>query len=367
MDSTSPVVDTATRILSDLADPQMVNRARDQSWKAPAWKALEEAGLTLAWVPEELGGAGAGLADGFGVLRTAGRFAAPVPLAETMLAGWLLARAGIAAPRGAMSCGPTRDGDKIVLAANGTLSGRMRAVPFAQDAQHLALIARRENGGTAVALIEAAAARIAEGSGLGGDPLNAVVLIGAKPLAAKDAPGIDDAALLLMGATARATQMAGALEAILDLAVAYANERIAFERPIAKFQAVQHNLARLAGETAAAIAAAGSAADAIANSSPSLPPPLKGEGNPAANDGAVFLEAASAKIRVGEAAGEAAAIAHQVLGAIGFTREHVLHRFTRRLWAWRDDFGNESFWAVRLGRLVAKQGADALWPMLAAR
>ena len=156
-----------------------------------------------------------------------------------------------------------------------------------------------------------------------------------------------------MGAAARAMQMAGALEAVLDLAVGYANERVAFERPIAKFQAVQHNLARLAGETAVAIAAAGSAADAIAHA--------------AGFDEGVFLEAASAKIRVGEAAGEGAAIAHQVLGAIGFTQEHTLHRFTRRLWAWRDDFGNESFWAVKLGNMVAAKGADALWPMLAAR
>ena len=144
-----------------------------------------------------------------------------------------------------------------------------------------------------------------------------------------------------------------ALEAILDAAVSYANERVAFERPIAKFQAVQHNLARLAGETAVAMAAAGSAADAIAN---------------AANfDDAVFLEAAAAKIRVGEAAGEGAAIAHQVLGAIGFTKEHTLHRFTQRLWAWRDDFGSESVWAVRLGKLVAAKGTEALWPMLSAR
>jgi acyl-CoA dehydrogenase len=81
----------------------------------------------------------------------------------------------------------------------------------------------------------------------------------------------------------------------------------------------------------------------------------------------VLLEVASAKIRVGEAAGEGAAIAHQVLGAIGFTQEHVLHRYTRRLWAWRDDFGSESVWAVKLGHLVAAKGADVLWPMLAAR
>jgi acyl-CoA dehydrogenase len=147
--------------------------------------------------------------------------------------------------------------------------------------------------------------------------------------------------------------MAGALEAVLDASVVYANERVAFERPIAKFQAVQHNLARLAGETAVAMAAAGSAADAIANAD--------------SFDEEVFLEAAAAKIRVGEAAGEGAAIAHQVLGAIGFTKEHTLHRFTQRLWAWRDDFGNESFWAVKLGNRVAANGADALWPMLAAR
>ncbi|MCG8558673.1 MAG: acyl-CoA dehydrogenase, partial [Hyphomicrobiales bacterium] len=84
-------------------------------------------------------------------------------------------------------------------------------------------------------------------------------------------------------------------------------------------------------------------------------------------DAAVFLEVASAKIRVGEAAGEGAAIAHQVHGAIGFTQEHILHRYTRRLWGWRDEFGSESVWAVQLGRRVAAEGADALWPMLAAR
>jgi acyl-CoA dehydrogenase len=297
MGSESLIVDTATRIFRDFCDPQAVNRAADDAWKAPAWAALEEAGLTLAWVPETQGGAGADLADGFAVLREAGRFAVALPLAETLLAGWLLARAGIASPKGAMTCGPTRDGERLTLAGNGTLSGVLRAVPFAKSAKHLAVLARREAGGSAVALIEAAQARIGEGTSIGGDPLNTLSFNGARPSVVKDAPiGLDEQAVLLMGAAARAMQMAGALEAILDLSVAYANERIAFERAIAKFQAVQHNLARLAGEVAVAIAAAGSAADAIANA------PMFEE--------AVFLEAASAKIRVGEAAGEGAGIAH---------------------------------------------------------
>jgi acyl-CoA dehydrogenase len=56
-----------------------------------------------------------------------------------------------------------------------------------------------------------------------------------------------------------------------------------------------------------------------------------------------------------------------VFGAIGFTKEHVLHRFTTRMLAWRDDFGNESWWAAELGKHVAKRGADEFWPMVAAR
>ena len=136
------VAETATRIFADLGDPQTVNSAQDGGWKAPLWQALADAGLTLAWVPEEHGGAGAGLADGFEVLRVAGRFAAPVPLAETLLAGWLLARAGISSPAGAMAvrrCARRPD----ALDADGTLGGRARGVPFARDAGHLAVFRPR--------------------------------------------------------------------------------------------------------------------------------------------------------------------------------------------------------------------------------
>ena len=61
------IVDTTTRIFQDLCDPQTINNAQDESWKAPLWSALEESGLTLTWVPDTLGGAGAGLVDGFEV------------------------------------------------------------------------------------------------------------------------------------------------------------------------------------------------------------------------------------------------------------------------------------------------------------
>ena len=79
------------------------------------------------------------------------------------------------------------------------------------------------------------------------------------------------------------------------------------------------------------------------------------------------LRSASAKIRTAEAAAEGSAIGHQVFGAIGFTQEHVLHRFTLRMLGWRDDFGSESYWAERLGGMVAARGADKFWPLLASR
>jgi acyl-CoA dehydrogenase len=347
------VADTAARIFADLADPQTINQAKDGSWREPLWRALAASGLTLAWVPEEHGGAGASLADGFEILQVAGRFALPIPLGETLLAGWLLAGAGIAAPAGAMAIAPARPKEQINLNADGTLSGRARGVPFAREARHFGVLATR-TGSPTVALVAANGCRVTDGRTLAGDPCDEVTFDGVRPIQAAPAPrGLDQTALMLMGATVRSVEMAGALETVLSHTVRYANERVAFERPIAKFQAVQHNLARLAGEVAAAMAAAGSAADAVAQAQ--------------AFDEGVFLEAASAKIRCAEAAQEGAAIAHQVHGAIGFTREHILHRYTLRLLSWRDDFGNESHWAVALGNLVAARGAEDLWPLVASR
>src|ERR1019366_10743847 len=90
-ESDNIVAETAARIFADLADPQTINRAGDTRWKDKLWRALSETGLPLAWVPEKQGGAGASLAEGFAILGAAGRHAVAVPLAETLIAGWLLA------------------------------------------------------------------------------------------------------------------------------------------------------------------------------------------------------------------------------------------------------------------------------------
>src|SRR5262245_5961040 len=183
----SIVTETATRIFADLADPQSINRAPDGAWRAPLWQALVDAGLTLAWVPEGEGGTGASLADGFAILGVAGRFAAPVPLAETLLAGWLLSCAGIASPDGAMTVAPARQGERITLAPDGTLSGRARGVPFADGAQHLAVLATGA-AGTSIALVETKARRIVEGASLAGDASNVVTFDRVTPIKAAPVP-----------------------------------------------------------------------------------------------------------------------------------------------------------------------------------
>jgi len=352
-DSDNIVVATAERIFADLADPQTITHSKDASWRAPLWQALSDAGLPLSWVPENCNGSGASLADGFGVLNAAGRAGLSVPLAETMLAGWLLSQADIASPSDAMTVAPGLPKDRITLNDDGTLSGVAHSIPFAREAQRIAVVASSANR-LAIALVNTADCRITTGLNVANDASDTVTFDNVRPVAIKPAPhDFDATALLLMGGVARSLQIAGALESMLEISVGYANERIAFEKKIAKFQAVQHNLAKLAGEAAAALAAASSAADAIANA--------------ARFDDAIFLEAVSAKIRCAEAAEKGAAIAHQVHGAIGFTSEHILHCFTMRALAWRDDFGNESHWAVELGKRVAARGADELWPLVASR
>jgi acyl-CoA dehydrogenase len=150
---------------------------------------------------------------------------------------------------------------------------------------------------------------------------------------------------LLHGAFLRVQQMTGAMERCMDYALTYANERVQFGRAIAKFQAIQHMLAIAAGQFAAATAAADAAAEAYGT--PGFP-----------------MAVALAKSRCGEAAGQVAAACHQVHAAMGFTQEHPLHFASRRLWSWRDEFGSEAVWQERIGRLVCRQGGEALWPMI---
>ena len=347
------IVDTTDRIFRELAQPQEIIQGLQEDWDTLLWNTLEEAGLTLAWVPEKYGGSGVEIEEGFKILEIAGRYAVSVPLAETLLAGWLLAKAELSVPMAPMTFSLPGGSTQMLHIVEGKLYGNAEGIPFLGLADYFVCIAE-EGEESRVVLVALDHAEFAGDPGMTGDGIGRVTFNGTDVVRCAPVPKIscaDD--LMLMGAAVRSQLMAGALQTVLEFSVAYAQERQAFGRPIGKFQVVQQNLARLAAETAAATAAAGSAADTIQNAD--------------SFNEAVILEVAAAKIRTGEAATEGSAIAHQVHGAMGFTAEHVLQRFSKRLFAWRDDFGTETEWAVRLGKIVAANGADKLWPMIASR
>ena len=351
------IVDTTHRMLTELCGPEVVTAAEDGVRPDVLWEALEESALTRAWIPEAFGGPGTSLADGFAIVRLAGTHAVPAPLAETLLAGWLASEAGLEAPEGPLAVAPADAASPLRLEGD-ALVGSARRVPFASVCGHIVAVytdGDSPGSGSAkqgVALVSRGACTVEPGTSLAGEPSDTVLFDGAIPVA-RSAPAALNVAerLRRMGATVRSQQMAGALERCLEQSLRYAADRHQFGRPIAKFQAVQHNLAVLAGEVAAATTSADAAASAIVRHG--------------IEDDRTFLAVATAKIRGGQAAGAGAGIAHQVHGAMGFTREYSLQHRTRRLWAWRDDFDPETVWAIELGRHVAQRGGDALWTTVA--
>ena len=296
------------------------------SWPEQLWQAFAETGLAQAALPEAAGGAG--IAAGLAVLRAAGRHAAPIPAAETMIGTLLCHAAGIEAPDGPLGVHALWDGAD----AGGATS--LRRVPWARFASVIVVTDPDEG----LALCKPV--DVSEGANLAGEPRDDIVLAGAP--AFRDAlPPTGDGVELM--ALARAAQLRGAMEHVLAMSVGYAGDRVQFGRRLKRFQAIQHYLAEIAGEAAATGAAVDAAAEA----------------------GSPFAFAA-AKARASHAAGTVARLAHQVHGAIGYTAEHDLHHWTKRLWAWRDECGNEAHWWQVLGAETARGGGAALWPAMVA-
>ena len=322
--------ETIERLLADAVTPDLLRAAETGVWPTDLWAEIEALGLPFAAVPEEFGGTGASWSDIFVVMRACGAAAAPVPLPEAILANSLLAAAGLEPPESG-----------VIVFASGSADAPIPDVPWGRHAQWLAL---HDAAAGRIALHSLDDAHVTPENNVAGEPRDTVTLAPGSLIAdAATSTGTD--AVLLGGAMLRSAQMAGALGRLTEMNADYANERVQFGRPIGKFQAVQQQLAVLATQAAAAVAAS-EAAFLMAR--------------PTAD----FLTTASAKAVSGEAAGKGAGIAHAVFGAIGFTHEHSLHFLTRRLWAWRAEYGSDAFWAERLGQNLAATGDDGLWPLV---
>lgn len=336
------LLDTITRLFGATCSHEVVQAAESEGWAPSVWAPFAETGAPWIGVPEAAGGSGGTLADAVGVLRLVGRFAAPVPAAETgVLGGWLAAAAGFELPAGPLTVVPGRPEDALVLDGS-TLSGSAHRVPWAAQAD---LIVGLVDGRIVAVDPDGPGVEVVPVRNAAGEPRETVLFRGAPVQVAAAAAGVDAVTLRRRGALARGALIAGALDRVGEITVGYANERQQFGQRIARFQAVAQHLVRLVSE----IQLVSMAVDAA---------------TAAATVGDAAFEIASLKVLAGDAGSEVVARAHQSHGAIGMTQEYVLHQLTRRVFAWREEFGSTAAWRDELGRLVGDAGADRLYPLI---
>ena len=322
----------------------------DAGYDRALWSRLgSELGALALAVPEELGGAGAGLVD---------QAVAAEELGAALFCGPVLGTIGlaipalVAAPAGAVRdellpaladgsrtaalvaplFGPYGSGDGsrrggqdaaattiASTAASGertTLSGTVEQVPDAAAADALLVVASSPEGPVLALAADGAAEVTPRGSldltrrharvGFDGTP--------ARVIATGDDADRAIRAAYLTGATLLAAEQVGIAQHLLDLTVAYAKERLQFGRPIGSFQAVKHRCADMLVATEHARTTALHAAWVLED--PSLDEPE--------------LAVAMAQAVCSETGYRVAADTVQMHGGIGFTWEHPAHLYYKR-------------------------------------
>lgn len=304
---------------------------------AHLWHQLDGLGLVRLTGPEHCGGSGAGWHEAAELLTVAVQHSVRIPLAEhDLLACWLLEASG----------SPCDDAVRTVclLDAQGAAAG----VPWASRAQQIVVIWPWGSEYHA-ADVNAESLDITPGANAIGEPRDIVV---ADPAALCGVPV--EAALIdqlrLKSAMVRAVQVCAALDQILELSIEHASSRVQFGRPLSRFQAVQNMIADMAAQAALARSATEAALTAAVTSAWST-------------SNLDFLVAV-ARSCVGHAASVVVRNAHQVHGAIGTTREHRLHEFTRPALVWRGEFGSLRYWDEQVTSAALHAGATGLWNLI---
>lgn len=341
-DDLTPLRDLVDDIGRRSCDARTGQRSLPVPFDETAWRHLEAAGLTRLDSTES----GGGPRELAVVLRGLARHAVTVPLAETdVLAGWLADRAGIAVPQN----GPMTVAIGTARVAAGRVTASVGGVPYADEAGTL-LLALRDGDRVLVAAVQPEGLAITTGHNAGGEPRDIVVVD--QPLNAFVAlDGAVAGELTCRGAWARGVQTIGALDAAVEFSVAHTRERQQFGRPLSAFQAVQHTLAGMAGETERARAAANLTVAAATEHGFDSP--------------RTACAVAVARVTLGQVVPSVVTSAHQLHGAIGVTIEHRLWLATMRARSWTAEFGETAWYATRLGRLAL--AADDPWDLIVGR
>jgi acyl-CoA dehydrogenase len=312
-------------LLQDKCTPTVV-RAIEANAKSPdkdlLWQTIEHSGFVDALRSEANGGAAFTLSEAFPLLMLCGQYSLPLPLAETIVARAWLDHQKTLVPTGSIALAIGTVSDNGELSCHNVTCGGVAdwVLVGIRSSENFTLLLPRDQATQSSAAF----------------PLDAN-LTWLKTIVPEHPrlPAID---IRCNQGCIYASQLAGALMAIFDRTLQFANDRQQFGKPIGKFQAIQHQLSVMAEHVFAARMAAQIGSNS-ANATPDL------------------YRVAVAKARTSEAALEVAALSHSIHGAIGFTAEFDLQLLTRRLHLWRQAAGSESYWHSVLGQaLVNSQG-----------
>lgn len=327
----SDVADLANSVFGDKVGHDLVLAAENSPLLRDLWDLLAGLDLTGIGIPESAGGSGGTLADVVALLEAAGRHAVPLPLLEHHLALWLVTGSGgRVAGRAPWTVAPPQ---ASLAVAGTTVTGTLRDVAWGAAADRVVALVETGAHASVVVLDPADATSIQPGRDLAGQPRDVLTFSDATAEVFRSAISADQ--LAQRGAVLRAAQMAGAMAAVYDLTQAYTAQRVQFGRPIGKFQSVRTHLvflAQMAVMTQVSVERAAASLESGRDAS---------------------FAAYAAKLLANQNAAVSIKSGHQAHGAIGMTREYALQDLTRRLNAWRGEWGTEQALADRIGGAVA--------------
>lgn len=342
------IEETANQIFADYCQLDRFKSYEQGEWQAALWKTLAESGLTAIDIPENLNGCGANSIDAFNFLRIAAYHSAPLPLADHFIACKILQAINSPISDGFITTSSSLHQELTITETNTgiKLNGFLRNIAAARHAKSIVVLLNYKQKKHAL-ILDPGQGNLIHGQNMAGEPVDDMAI---ENLTINSSQLINGKGTLedihQLAALTRCVMCWGALARVLELSIAHATERTQFGRPIAKFQAVQQDIAKLAGEVAATHVTVDHAVGSYC----------------AAGNSKHFSSlVAAAKVVSCRAAGFAATVSHQIHGAMGFTNEHPLHLFTRRLWTWREEYGNEYQWQQHLGQYLLRENYPSPW------
>ncbi len=341
------LAESVQRLLADTASHRGTIEAEHKGLDDAIWQQLSGIGVVGS------DASGMSIAELAVVIEAVSSAGALVPYADSEGIGRWLARAvDLDAGQKILAVAPILEREGTVVGKKGSVSLSVAgmSIPWACRADQV-LFSFRSGARFLLGAKEAREIEFQSTPNIAGEP-HGIVVPDSIEIDAKRVWEVNEThgpeAVMQRGALFRSVQMLGAMVRVNELTLQYSRDRKQFRRSLSDFQVIQSYLAAMAGELCAAAGLVQVAVDSVSSDD-------------------AFGAIAAAKIRVGQAARQLTQMGHQVHGAIGFTQEYPLNLWTRRLWSWREEYGNEAHWAGRLGARVVQRGADALWPDLTRR